>query len=86
MVFHKCRLVEAFGSTKRKKRMSNAQNAAVNANAVEGSAAVKSMLDGIRDKAAAEGRNREDVMKAVQSGRQLPPHHPEATVPQDAYR
>lgn len=54
--------------------------------AVGGAEALKDMLRSAADKAAESNMTKEDIIKQTQALRAIPPHHPEATKPHDAYR
>ena len=56
------------------------------ADAVGGAEAVKSLLQEVGAQAAAANATREEVMEKALSHRHIPPHHPEATVPYEAYK
>ena len=81
-----CRLVEQFGSTRRKRQLTAKENAVVSADAVGGAAALQDMLKTAADKAADTNMTKDDIINQTQALRAIPPHHPEATKPHDAYR
>ena len=81
-----CRLVEQFGSTRRKRQLTAKENAVVRADAVGGAEALQDMLKSAADRAAEANMTKDDIIKQTQALRAIPPHHPEATKPHDAYR
>ena len=81
-----CRLVEQFGSTRRKRQLTAKENAVVSADAVGGAAALQDMLKTAADKAADTNMTKDDIINQTQALRAIPPHHPDATQPHDAYR
>jgi len=80
------RLVEQFGSTRRKRQLTAKENAVVRADAVGGAEALKDMLRSAADKAAESNMTKDEIIKQTQALRAIPPHHPEAVKPHDAYR
>ena len=80
------RLVEQFGSTRRKRQLTAKENAVVRADAVGSPEALKDMLKTAADKAAESNMTKEEMIKQTQALRAILPHHPEATKPHDAYR
>ena len=58
----------------------------VSADAVGGAAALQDMLKTAADKAADTNMTKDDIINQTQALRAIPPHHPEATKPHDAYR
>ena len=86
LVGHKYRLVEQFGSTRRKRQLTAKENAVVRADAVGGAEALKDMLRTAADKAAESNMTKEEIIKQTQALRAIPPHHPEAVKPHEAYR
>ena len=86
LVGHTYRLVEQFGSTRRKRQLTAKENAVVRADAVGGAEALKDMLRTAADKAAESNMTKEEIIKQTQALRAIPPHHPEAVKPHDAYR
>lgn len=80
------RLVEQFGSTRRRRQLTAKENAVVRPDAVGGADALQEMLKSAADKAAESKMTKDDIMKQAQALRAIPPHHPEATKPHDAYR
>jgi len=81
-----CRLVDAFGSTRRKRQLQTREGAKVQADAIGGTEAVKSLLQTAGDKAAAAGATKAEVLGKAMGHRVLPPHNPQATTPQEAYK
>ena len=81
-----CRLVEQFGSTRRKRQLTAKENAVVRADAVGGADALHDMLKTAADRAAESNMTKDDIIKQTQALRAIPHHHPEATKPHDAYR
>lgn len=47
---------------------------------------VTALLDAAHVKAVAGGTTKAEVLAAVAAARNIPPHHPEATSAEDAYR
>ncbi|KAL3159889.1 hypothetical protein ABBQ38_010286 [Trebouxia sp. C0009 RCD-2024] len=80
------RLIEQFGSTRRKRQLTAKENAVVTADAVGGAEALTDMLKVAADKAAESNMTKDDIINQTQALRAIPPHHPEATKPHDAYR
>ncbi|KAK9810198.1 hypothetical protein WJX72_006510 [[Myrmecia] bisecta] len=80
------RLVELFGSTRRKRQMTSKESLVVKADAVGGSEAVKDMLTEAGAKATEANMTKEEVLALATAYRNIPPHHPEAFTAQDAYR
>lgn len=58
----------------------------VTANAVGGAEALTDLLKVAADKAAESNMTKDDIINQTQALRAIPPHHPEATKPHDAYR
>lgn len=75
------RLIEAFGSQRRKRQLANAKAGRVDASQLS---AGDAMINIIRSTEADPGK-REDVIKKTLADRNIPPHNPEATTPEDAY-
>ena len=80
------RLIEQFGSTRRKRQLTAKENAVVTAYAVGGADALTDMLKVAADKATESNMTKDDIINQTQALRAIPPHHPEATKPHDAYR
>lgn len=76
-----CRLIQAFGSQRRKKQLHNAQAGRVDASQLTSGDA---MLHLIRSTKADPGV-RSDVIKESLSHRNIPPHNTKATTPDEAY-
>ena len=76
-----CRLIQAFGSQRRKKQLHNAQAGRVDASQLTSGDA---MLHLIRSTKADPGV-RADVIKESLSHRNIPPHNSKATKPDEAY-
>ena len=56
------------------------------ADALGGREAVASLLKSAGDRAAETGATKAEVLGRAMGHRVLPPHDPDATVPQDAYK
>ncbi|KAI8112535.1 hypothetical protein M9434_003858 [Picochlorum sp. BPE23] len=75
------KLIEAFGSQRRKRQLATAKAGRVDASQIS---AGDAMINIIRSTEADPGK-REDVIKKTLADRNIPPHNPEATTPEDAY-
>jgi DNA-directed RNA polymerase I subunit RPA49 len=76
------RLVEEFGSQRRKRQLAAAKSAQVEAAQVSGGEAVLGMIAS----AGADLTTRDAMIAAsLANNRNIPPHHPEATTAEDAY-
>jgi len=81
------RLVDAFGSTRRKRQLQAREEGAVRSDRLlEGGAGVQAALARVNAAAAADGGSREAVLARAAAARNVPPHDPSATRPGDAYR
>ncbi|CAL8464180.1 g3715 [Coccomyxa elongata] len=80
------RLVQAFGSTRRKRQLEQKEGAKVGDDNVLAMDAVEDVLAAASDKAALEKMTKDDVLRTVTNIRHIPPHHPEATTASAAYR
>ena len=80
------RLVDAFGSTRRKRQLQTREGARVQADALGATEAVASLLKLAGDRAVASGATKAEVLGRAMGHRVLPPHDPEAINPQDAYK
>ena len=78
--------MDAFGSTRRKRQLQTREGARVQADAVGGTEAVASLLKSAGERAVATGATKAEVLGRAIGHRLLPPHDPEATIPQDAYK
>lgn len=58
----------------------------MSADAVGGADALTDMLKVAADKAAESNMTKDDIIDQTQALRAIPPHHPEASKPHDAYR
>lgn len=79
------RLVEAFGSTRRKRQLRAREEGAVRADKLLSAEAAEAALAAVNARAAREGGTREEVMTRVAARRNIPPHNPSATEPHKAY-
>lgn len=77
------RLVEEFGSQRRKRQLAASRAAQVNASQIS---AGEQILEMIASSQGVDIGTREAVVAASLAQRNIPPHHPEATKPEDAYR
>ncbi|KAK9834850.1 hypothetical protein WJX81_003693 [Elliptochloris bilobata] len=80
------RLVDAFGSTRRRKQLAVKEAAAVRPDAVGGAEAVTALLAAANERAVAGGQTKEEVFSLAAEHRAIPPHHRHATAAADAYR
>lgn len=78
-------LVAEFGSVRRRRQMNTMAAAQVDAGRVAGADALHGMLGLAGDKAAAEGMTKDQLLRASEARRNVPPHDPGATVPWLAY-
>lgn len=80
---HTMRLVEEFGSQRRRRQLVARREGAVQASAVSAGATVMGMI-------AQQGRDmlskEEVIAQSLAAARNVPPHHPEATAAGEAYR
>lgn len=77
-----CRLVEAFGSTRRKRQLQQRAEGTV---VVEGNAAAAEldvMMQEVQRRAQAAGDTREEIMGRLAANRVVPAHNPLATTPE----
>lgn len=77
------RLVEEFGSQRRKRQLKAREAGKVEAGHVSAGQAVLGM---IAQAGEAAGMTKEEVIKASLAQRNIPPHHPEARTAEEAYR
>lgn len=79
------RLVESFGSTRRKRQMNARDDARVQLDKVSSVEGLMGTLASVVDAAQEQGLIREQVLAKATQHRNLPPHHPEATSGPEAY-
>lgn len=79
------RLVEEFGSTRRKRQLADKDLAVVTLDSIDAPGQVTALLDAAHAKAVAGGTTKADVLAAVASSRNVPPHDPTANIGTDAY-
>ena len=81
------RLVDAFGSTRRKRQLAAREEGAVRSDRLlEGGAGVQAALARVNAAAARDGGTRDAVLARAAASRNVPPHDPAATTPGRAYR
>jgi hypothetical protein len=81
------RLVDAFGSTRRKRQLQAREEGAVRSDRLlEGGAGVQAALARVNAAAAGEGATRDAVLARAAAHRNVPPHDPSATRAHEAYR
>jgi hypothetical protein len=81
------KLVDAFGSTRRKRQLQAREEGAVRSDRLlEGGAGVQAALARVNAAAAREGGTRDAVLARAAASRNIPPHDPTATTPGRAYR
>jgi hypothetical protein len=78
------RLIEAFGSQRRKRQLANAQAGRVDASQLGGGNAIINIIKSSKSAAATIGTKEEFIRRAL-ADRNIPPHNPEATTPDEAY-
>lgn len=78
------RLIEAFGSQRRKRQLANAQAGRVDASQIGGGNAIMNIIKSSESAAATAGSKEEFIRRAL-ADRNIPPHNPEATTPDAAY-
>lgn len=78
------RLIEAFGSQRRKRQLANAQAGRVDASQIGGGNAIINIIKSSKSAAATVGTKEEFIRRAL-ADRNIPPHNPEATTPDEAY-
>lgn len=79
------RLVEAFGSTRRKRQLKAREEGTVRADKLLSGAAAEAALEAVNERAAEEGGTREEVIGRVTARRNIPPHDAAATEAAKAY-
>ncbi|KAG2424150.1 hypothetical protein HXX76_014683 [Chlamydomonas incerta] len=79
------RLVDEFGSTRRRRQMTAREAGVVAADRISGGEAVKEMLGGVAARGQGQGLTKEEVQRKAFERRTIPPHNPSATTPKDAY-
>lgn len=79
------RLVEEFGSTRRKRQLAEKDLAVVNPDSIDAPAQVTALLEAAHAKAVAEGTTKADVLAAISASRNVPPHNADAKIGSDAY-
>ncbi|KAG2430289.1 hypothetical protein HYH02_013767 [Chlamydomonas schloesseri] len=79
------RLVDEFGSTRRRRQMTAREQGVVAADRISGGEAVKEMLGGVAAAGQAAGRTKEEVQRMAFERRTIPPHNPSATTAWEAY-
>eukprot|EP00884_Botryococcus_braunii_P018399 jgi/Botrbrau1/5242/Bobra.0172s0104.1 len=80
------RLVNTFGSQKQKRQLAAREAAMVKSDNVASMKEVERLMKSIQSQAQASHATKEDVLKEAHAYRNVPPHHAEATRPEDAYR
>ena len=78
------RLIEAFGSQRRKRQLANAQAGRVDGSQLGGGNAIINLIRSSKSAATTTG-TKEDVIKQSLANRNIPPHNPDATTAEDAY-
>ncbi|GLC53952.1 hypothetical protein PLESTB_000807800 [Pleodorina starrii] len=79
------RLVDEFGSTRRRRQMTAREAGVVAADKISGGEAVKEMLGGVAARGQEGGLTREEATKRAFAQRTVPPHDPSATTASAAY-
>ncbi|KAG2482292.1 hypothetical protein HYH03_018777 [Edaphochlamys debaryana] len=79
------RLVDEFGSTRRRRQLTAREAGVVAADRISGGEAVKELLGEVAAKGQGEGLTKEEVQRRAFSHRTIPPHDPSATHPSAAY-
>ncbi|GAX78744.1 hypothetical protein CEUSTIGMA_g6181.t1 [Chlamydomonas eustigma] len=80
------RLVDSFGSTRRRRQLNAREEGVVRADKLGSVVALTQVLQSQANKAKEQGHTKDEVLLKAAQERNLPPHHPEATTPSEAYR
>mmetsp|Transcript_36614 Transcript_36614/g.95091 ORF Transcript_36614/g.95091 Transcript_36614/m.95091 type:complete len:445 (-) Transcript_36614:154-1488(-) len=80
------RLVDAFGSTRRRRQLETAEGARVSSEQVGASEAVLGMVTAMAKDAVVSGQSKEQVLARVTGTRNIPKHHLSATSGDAAYK
>ena len=78
------RLIEAFGSQRRKRQLANAQAGRVDGSQLGGGNAIINLIKSSKSASATVGTKEEFIRRAL-ADRNIPPHNPDATTADEAY-